>query len=448
MKTILKILILLIVSNSLIAQVKESEILSNNKLGQASFIKLKETKISDEKNSIDDFIKKQFKSDENTKFETYNAELDNNTLIENKKLKQFYKGIPVEFGELVITSKNGNISTINGNYVPIKNFDITPEISKSQALDFVLNKINAEKYAWEDSEFENLNKNLQNNQEATYYPKGELVIIDKNIFDDINEIKLAYKFEIYALHPLSRAYYYIDANTGDLLFEDSIIKHVEGTTSTRYSGTRTIETQQIGSIYRLRDYSRGNGIETFNMQNGGSYTNAVDYNDNDNNWTTSEFHNSNKDDAALDAHWGAEKTYDYFYNQHNRNSYDNQGSKLINYVNANLPLINSNYQNNDNAFWNGQFMTYGTGQFSFDALTSIDVIAHEIGHGVCSSTANLVYQNESGAINESLSDIWGAMVEFYAAPEKQTYLIGEDIIYVGGALRNMANPNARNQPDT
>jgi len=96
-------------------------------------------------------------------------------------------------------------------------------------------------------------------------------------------------------------------------------------------------------------------------------------------------------------------------------------------------------------------MTYGDGSGTyFDALTSLDVAAHEIGHAVCETTANLVYQKESGAMNEGFSDIWAACVEYFAAPTKATWLIGEDIERRAGhaALRSMSDPNAEGQPDT
>ena len=82
---------------------------------------------------------------------------------------------------------------------------------------------------------------------------------------------------------------------------------------------------------------------------------------------------------------------------------------------------------------------------SFQPLTCIDVVAHEIGHAVCTNTANLVYSYESGAMNEAFSDIWGACVEYFAHPSKSTWLIGEEI---SGPIRSMINPNAHNQPDT
>ncbi|NCQ03378.1 MAG: M4 family metallopeptidase, partial [Cyanobacteria bacterium] len=175
--------------------------------------------------------------------------------------------------------------------------------------------------------------------------------------------------------------------------------HVEGTAATRYSGNRTIETELNSGNFRLRDYTRGNGILTYNANhaffdaNGSLNLNgATDFTDNNNNWTATEFNNANRDNAALDAHWGAEMTYDYFLQNHNRNSIDGSGYQLRNYVH-----VGTNW---GNAAWDGQRMLYGDGNFTFNALTSIDVIGHEIGHGLDQNTSNLLYERESGAIDE------------------------------------------------
>jgi Zn-dependent metalloprotease len=88
-------------------------------------------------------------------------------------------------------------------------------------------------------------------------------------------------------------------------------------------------------------------------------------------------------------------------------------------------------------------MTYGDGSGTyFDILTSIDVAAHEIGHAICSNTANLAYQPESGAMNEAFSDIWSLNI---IAPNKSTWLIGEDIERRAGhlALRSMSDPKVK-----
>ncbi|MEN8857940.1 MAG: M4 family metallopeptidase [Flavobacteriaceae bacterium] len=437
-----------LLSSNIFSQVKQNEIQSKDAKGVPTFLKLKDTKLLHSDYAIKLFLKKQYSLNDDYEFKQKKESLivDNN--IKSQKLEQYYKGIKIAFSEIVVVSKNDNVKTINGKGLNIENFNIKPKLPENELLKILLKKINAKKYAWEDKSYEEQLKIERNDINATNYPKGELVIIDRDLFDDTFEPILAYKFNIYAILPLSSSYYYVDASNGKLILENPIIKHVLGTAQTRYSGQRTIETQQNGSSYRLRDYSRGNGIETYNMNKGIDYSSATDFTDNDNNWNTSEYNNSNKDNAALDAHWGAEKTYDYFLQKHNRNSYDNYGSKIESFVHTNL--VGLGYDNNDNAFWDPTYkrMTYGDGQYSFDALTSIDVVAHEIGHAICSSTSDLYYGNESGAINEGLSDIWGAMVEYHADPTKQTYEIGEEIKLGSGSLRSMSNPNSRNHPDT
>nr|WP_315200722.1 M4 family metallopeptidase [uncultured Flavobacterium sp.] len=439
-KTILFFIATLLFSGMNYAQVKDDEISAKNSKGEAEYIKFKETRINSDEKSVKDFFKKQFdlKNDDDFKLEPKHNLTENN--LESKKYQQFYKGIKVQYAIKNVVSEKGNLKTITGKHVAISNMNITPKLTEDEALSFVLTNIGAKSYMWEDEENEKFIKKSKNNEKATYYPKAELVIIEKNLFGENPTPVLAYKFDIYSSNPISRDYVYIDANSGEIILKDAIIKHIQGSGNTRYSSQRTFETQQTGSQYRLRDYSRGNGIETYNMNRGTSYANATDFLDNDNVWN--EYNNANKDNAALDAHWGAEKTYDYFLAKHNRNSYDGNGGVIKNYVH-----FSSNF---DNAFWDSvdKTMTYGDGASVFSPLTSIDVIGHEIGHGVCATTADLIYSEESGAINESLSDIWGAMIEYFAEPSKQTYLIGEEIKLGGGALRSMSNPKSYSQPDT
>ena len=425
---------LLFIGTFSFTQVKESEIILKNKNGNAELIDFRETKIKSDEKSVNNFLKKQFNNLEN-EFKIKSKEIIVENNLEAKKLQQYYKGIKVEHGIQNIVSENGFLKVTTGKYVDIKDTYITPNISEKQALEFALKNINAREYMWENSENEFFVRKEQNNPKASYFPKGELVIVEKNIFGNNPIPRLAFKFDIYASNPISRNYVYIDSENGEVLLKDAIIKHVLGTGDTRYSGQRIIETQQISSNqYKLRDYTRGQGIETFNLQKSTSYSSAIDFIDNDNNWTSTEYNNANYDNAAIDAHWGTEKTYDYFFQKHNRNSYDGNGGKLISYVHYSNSFFN--------AFWNGQFMTYGDGYGN--PLTTLDITGHEIGHGVCEKTAGLIYQNESGAINEALSDIWGAMVEYFAEPTKQTYQVGEDI----GAIRSMSNPKSFSNPDT
>lgn len=361
----------------------------------------------------------------------------------HEKHQQYYKGVKVEYGTYTTHAQKGLISIISGDFKRVTDVSTTPVLDEKTALKFAMKNVGAESYMWQSASEEAWLKESTGDKNATFVPKGELVICEDFTKGDGTQV-LAYKFDVYAQKPVSRDYVYVNATTGEVIHKNAIIKHVNvtGTAATRYAGTRSITTDQVTSTsYRLRETTRGLGIETYNCKKGTNYSTAVDFTDADNSWT--EYNNTNKDNAALDAHWGAQMVYDYWKNTHNRNSYDNAGAKIKSYVH-----FDNAY---DNAFWNGSVMTYGDGSGTyFDALTSLDVCAHEIGHAICEKTANLAYQRESGAMNEGFSDIWGACVEYFAAPNKQIWLIGEDIERRAGkvSLRSMSNPNANSQPDT
>lgn len=353
----------------------------------------------------------------------------------------------VEHANYNVHAKGGAVESISGDFERVVGLNITPALSEAAALRQALAKVGAKKYMWQDATEEAGLKRQENDNAATYAPKGELVIVrDARQNAETGPLVLAWKFNIYAQQPISRAFVYVDARSGEVVLQDAIIKHAAatGTFATKYSGTQSSATTTTTGGYYLREATRGLGIETFNCRKGNSYTSAVDFIDADNSWT--EYNNANFDNAALDAHYGAQSTYDYFKNVHARNSYNNAGAKIKSYVHFDdTPGDGQGYEN---AYWNGSVMTYGDGNTRFDPLTSLDVAAHEIGHAVCENTANLTYQNESGAMNEGFSDIWGACVEYYKDPSKATWLIGEDIDKVRASLRSMSNPNAEGQPDT
>ncbi|MDR1347929.1 MAG: M4 family metallopeptidase [Prevotellaceae bacterium] len=356
--------------------------------------------------------------------------------------QQYYKGVKVEGGEFSIHAVNDNIESVLGNFEPVGDVSVTTKLSEKEALSSALKHIGADVYKWQIPEEEAWIKEYYND---SYYPKGELVIVKSQLKTN-SEYRLAYKFDIYAHKPMSNNYVWVDAINGEVIGIESRIhfSNATGTAATRYSGTRTITADSYNGTYRLRETRNGVNISTFNMNHTGSYT-STDFTDNDNNWTAAEFHNTNKDDAALDAHWGAEMVYNYFKNVHNRNSWNGNNGALLSYVNGNLPLIDGSFSNSDNAFWNGNRMTYGQGTY-LSPFVTLDIVAHEIGHGICESTANLgVAAAERGAINESLSDIWAACVENWATTDKQTWSLCEDL---GVSIRSMSNPNLFNDPDT
>jgi Zn-dependent metalloprotease len=149
-----------------------------------------------------------------------------------------------------------------------------------------------------------------------------------------------------------------------------------------------------------------------------------------------------KDSAVNEAFEGAEKTYDFYWSVFERDSVDGKGLELVSSVHFDVRL--------DNAFWNGAQMCYGDGGGGMilpGKLTGcLDVIGHELTHGVTQYTANLTYRQQSGALNESFSDVFGSLVKQYAAGQSAQdadWLIGEGIMtpeMEGKALRSMKAP--------
>ena len=211
--------------------------------------------------------------------------------------------------------------------------------------------------------------------------------------------------------------YLVNAHTGAIIEKwDSLrTSSVIGTGKSQYSGTVSLNTNSVAGGYELRDLTRpvNNGNVVYNLDHATSGTGAI-YKDPDNAWgdsvnfkedpepTTS----ANGQTAAVDAAFGLQATWDMFKNVFGRNGINGLGAPTyarVHYDNA-----------YDNAFYSDQCMciTYGDGT-QLQTLTSLDVAAHEFAHGVCSTTAGLIYSKESGGLNEANSDILGAMAEFY-----------------------------------
>ena len=399
----------------------------------------------------------------------------------HQKFNQYYKGVQVAMGQIIVHyNTQGVIELINGTYYSIDSVNLSASIDANTALNSAVEKLGIITPMWEDEEtssFANYEK-----------PEGDLVILPN--FNNTSQFNLAWKFDVFAAAPQSiRGITYVDAQTGELLFYNAIIKHANnfghgsekissnnnceddntintsflpapGDADTKYSGNnRQVETiQDGGNPYELLSVPNGVTIRTYDANNipantTSGITNIYDPNNN-NDWTSTEF--TGKAQGELDAHWGAEEVYDYWDQVHGRNSFDDAGAAIFSLVH-----VENNY---DNAFWNGVWMSYGDGSSNgnegngiFDILTSLDVCAHEIGHAVMTNTADLVYQREPGAMNEGFSDIWAAANEFWSKgngdefnPNNEVWLIGDEIDRRTGSigLRSMSNPNARFQPDT
>lgn len=420
--------------------------LADDKFKGTSFIRLSD------KTSIPDYIR--FNENQQPEINMLEGWLKSNTglnadcglkLISTEKdqigmihyrYHQTYKGIVLMHTMYIAHTRNGKLISANGFLTNKFGKNTTPVLAEPAALQKAKDNIGAKVYMWEIPAEEEFIKREQGDAKATFYPHGKLVLAASAQKID-QPFELAYEFDIYAHEPMQRYYIYVSAITGEIIEKLDRIHHgnTNATCVTAYSGTQTITTDSTAATnYRLRETGRGLGIETYNMQKGTSYAAAVDFTDTDNFWNNV---NANKDQYACDAHLATEKTYDFYYNNFGRNSINNAGFKLMSYVH-----YSTNYVN---AFWDGTRMTYGDGNATYSPLTSLDIGGHEVTHGLTEFTANLIYSYQSGALNESFSDIFGTAIENYASPATFDWLIGEDI---GAAFRSHSNPNAYGDPDT
>lgn len=239
---------------------------------------------------------------------------------------------------------------------------------------------------------------------------------------------------------------FVDANTGRVALKFSSLETsaAVGTGLGMYVGQVSLNTDFTSGAYSLRDTTRA-GSETRDMANKQSGSGAV-VTDTANLFGDGSLANTDPDTAGADAHYGTAMTWDYYLNMFGRTGIDGNGRKSYNRVHYGRRY--------ENAFWSDSCfcMTYGDGASTFYALVSLDVAGHEMSHGVMSMEANLTYSGESGGLNEANSDIFGALVEFYANNARDTgdYWIGEKIYrsnYSSGtyqqikALRYMDDPS-------
>ncbi|MCW2761825.1 MAG: griselysin, Metallo peptidase family [Marmoricola sp.] len=243
----------------------------------------------------------------------------------------------------------------------------------------------------------------------------------------------------------SRLATYVDARTGRVLRTEQEIVNVDGTGQSLYGGTVPLRVTQSGSTYQLKDPTRG-GTYTTDLNNAtDSYLCQV-FGSGCKTGTTfsgpdTSFGNgatTSRESAGVDAQYGTNVTWDYYRAVHARNGIFGTGAGSYNRVH-----YGKNYAN---AFWDGTKMTYGDGDgTNYGPLTSLDVAGHEMSHGVTENTAGLTYSGESGGLNEATSDIFGTMVEFYAANSNDPgdYLIGEEFdLKKHAGFRRMDNPIA------
>jgi len=255
----------------------------------------------------------------------------------------------------------------------------------------------------------------------------------------------------------------VNASDGTIFKSWNSLKTADaiGVGNSQYSGEVTLNTNSVDDDFELVDNTRptqphpvcgSTGNRTYDLENTDSSDScpATIYTDADNIWGDGQSYNGgltmddNGQTASVDAAYGIQTTWDYFKNVHNWNGIDNLGSAINSRVH-----MGTDYQN---AFWSDSCacVTYGDGGSYLDVLTALEIVGHEVTHGFMSNTADLIYTDEPGGLNEANSDIFGTMVEFYEAGGGSGSIVpdtggdwtsGEDIMKFVPALRYMYKPS-------
>jgi uncharacterized protein (TIGR03382 family) len=348
------------------------------------------------------------------------------------RFQQVAHGVPVVGAELSAHyDAAGHLASIDANYISeLADVDVNPRVAEADALAAAKADILA--HASID----------EGKLSAT---PGKLVIYAKPAKESQAAItKLAYEVRIFALTGKDPAIwvYTIDAQTGDVLHRRNNLQTIDGSGVGVLGDTKKIEVASSGGGFAMNvtDADTGVPLQTFTAkqqdlteeQMPGTLVTSTS----STSWDTGAAGRG----AAVDAHFNASVVAKYYKTVHNRNAIDGVGGTLQSTVHYGDAY--------DNAAWVSTGMIYGDGGELFKALSaSVDVVGHEFTHGVTEKTSNLTYEDQPGALNEAVSDIFGAFIEHSVAPDAvKNWAMGETITLSGIPLRDMSKPGSVEDP--
>ncbi len=372
-----------------------------------------------------------------------------------ERFQQFHRGVPIWGAEVVRDSERGLPVSIFGELSPDLALSVDPALTEARAGEAL---------------------HALGGDGATLAGVPQLVIVRL----EGGEHRLAYTAVVFARDAVFRAF--VDAHSGSELLRYSEIQTqaAVGTGRGVLGDQKKLSVLLTGGVHLAFDTHRPPTIQTFDMRGNLPRAKTVPFTgslnvsdlavDSDNDWT---------DVAVVDAHVHVSWTYDYFFKRFGRSGLDGRNGPVNIMTNAVTQQGALSVTVGDldwvlNAFWCGSclggqgMMFFGNGipQGYYLASTgrnytyfagALDIAAHELTHGVTQSTSNLVYQNESGALNEAFSDIMATGAEFFfhpagTGPGRADYVLGEDIsrAVAPGALdgdRSLENPGLYGDPD-
>lgn len=333
------------------------------------------------------------------------------------RFQQLTHGVPVFGAELMAHyDAHGRLTSIDANYVPgLESVDVNPALVTSEALA----KAKADVLARSVVAEEELEPNA-----------GELLVFARKG----TPARLAYQFEVRALAAETPAIWIVtvDAKTGDVLHRYDDLQTIEGEGVGVLGDKKPIEVTAAGGGYVMRGTVDGVMVRTYTAEQQQVIPGEQVTSNSLTSWDTGVPGAG----AAVDAHYHASAVLKYYKEKFDRNSIDGNGGALISTAHFGRAF--------DNAAWDGTGMIYGDGGQLFLPLSvGVDVVGHEFTHGITQRTSNLIYENQSGALNEAVSDIFSAFIERFVSPDDtKNWLLGEVVTKDGTPLRNMRQPGA------
>ncbi len=330
--------------------------------------------------------------------------------LRHARLQQLHGGVPVWGAEIVVHADDTTFLGFNG-YVTknLAGFPVTPSVDETSALAAA----RADRTAGADVAFA--------------IEEARLFIVPR---EGESGADLAWRIELFnesqADIEVGRWIYLVDAGSGEVIRKLDALETEQasgpgGNAKKSRSWNAELDVQPKGGQFEMKT----DRLVTYDMK--GGKTLPAD---------PVEGPLDPIADAAIDdAHGYAEVTLNMMRDWFGHESIDDEGFVIKSRVHY--------AEKYENAFWDGSQMTYGDGAGKFYPLSgSVDVVAHEINHGFTSFHSNLTYAGMSGGLNESFSDIAGALAEFYLEQDGADFMVGEDIFKDEGALRYMCDPTA------
>ena len=373
-----------------------------------------------------------------------------------------FKGVRVFGSEsVVVTGPHGSIISESvaerRSGLSQKDVNVTPRISARAAIDSVVDRT-APKGKGIEPPFAELivYPVMKEVRIASAVNKAEADLNATDLESVVDSYQLAYLVHTRMIIGDKPVFHdtVVNAADGSVIDQWSMVQTVVGTGNSQYNGAVPISTTLSGTTYSMKDATRGTGgtFGAMAITNANHTTSAgAVYTNTSNTWgdglqyvSGGSTTNANGQTAAVNAMWGLMNTYDMLKNTLGWQSLD--GNNTATYIAAH---VNTAY---DNAYYSDtcKCMYIGDGGASFNNLGSIDVIGHEMGHGVTAATSNLTYRAESGGLNESASDIQGEMVEAYARAggtgslipaTGNDWMMGKEIAKNGQPLRWLYKPS-------